>query len=72
VLLLAQVSFESDSYRATARTDRFYEATLGADWLVNRNLRGIFRLGALKRTSGDASRRGFSEFVMSLGVRYAL
>jgi hypothetical protein len=72
VLLLAQIGYETASYRATERTDRFYEATLGADWLVNRNLRGIFRLGALKRDSGNPDRRGFSEFVLSLGVRYAL
>lgn len=70
VLLLGQLSYETDDYRATTRTDRFYEATLGADWLVNRHLRGTFRLGALKRTGGD--RRGFSELVLSLGVRYAL
>lgn len=72
VLLLAQVGYETADYRATERTDRFYEATAGADWLVNRNLRGIFRLSALKRDSGNPDRRGFSEFVMSLGVRYAL
>lgn len=72
VLLLAQVGYETADYRATTRTDRFYEATAGADWLVNRNLRGTFRLSALKRDSGASGRRGFSEFVMSLGVRYAL
>jgi hypothetical protein len=72
LILMAQIGYETASYRATDRIDRFYESTLGADWLVNRNLRGIFRLGALKRDSGNPDRRGFNEFVLSLGVRYAL
>jgi hypothetical protein len=72
LILMAQIGYETASYRTTERTDRFYESTLGADWLVNRNLRGILRLGALKRDSGNPDRRGFNEFVLSLGVRYAL
>ncbi|WNO54524.1 outer membrane beta-barrel protein [Stakelama saccharophila] len=71
LLLLGQLEYEHDDYRATSRIDDIYRVTLGADWSVDHHLRNNIRIGVGRRSSNALARDSLSEFRITLGTGYA-